>query len=104
MAQDGVRSSVSLSQYGSQISSELTERIEHQRRVFLSLVEERERADRPLGYCVLVDCGPRETYHAAVEDAIRVLEKTRRSFKSKQLEELRKRLEDVLAADRDRKS
>lgn len=48
MAQDGARASVSLSQYVSQISSELTERIEHQRRVFLSLVEERERAGRPL--------------------------------------------------------
>ena len=102
MAQDGAES-ISLSQYITQFSSELTERIEHQRRVFLKLLEERERSGRPLDYCVLVDCGPRQKYRAAVQDAVRVLKDTRRSFKSKQLEELRKRLEDLLAADQDRK-
>lgn len=99
MAQNGTGASVNLAQYVTQVSDELTERIEHQRRLFLGLVEERERAGRSLDYCVLVDCGPRQKYRAAVRDAVEVLEETRKSFKSKQLEELRKRLESLLAAE-----
>ncbi len=99
MAENGAGANVSLSEYITQVSNELTERVDHQRRVFMKLIEERERAGRPLEYCVLVDCGPRKKYRAAVQETVRVLEDTRRSFKSKQLEELRKRLESLLAAE-----
>jgi L-amino acid N-acyltransferase YncA len=99
MAGNGAGINVSLPEYITQVTNELTERVEHQRRVFMKLVEERERAGRPLEYCVLVDCGPRKKYRAAVQETIHVLKETRSAFKSKQLEELRKRLETLLAAE-----
>ena len=99
MSGNGSEMNVSLSDYITQVTNELTERVEHQRRVFMRLVEEREHSGRPLEYCVLVDCGPRKKYRAAVQDAVRVLGETRSAFKSKQLEDLRKRLESLLAAE-----
>ncbi len=103
MSHNGAVRDVSLAEYINQIANELTERIEHQRQTLLKVAKDSEGPGAPLSYCVLVDCGPRKKYREAVQDAVRVLEETRRAFKSRQLEELRKRLEALLAADADRR-
>jgi len=90
---------LSLADYIDEVSRELSERVEYQRQVLLQIVGDRQPAGKPLGYCVLVDCGPRRKYRAAVQETIRVLEETRSAFKSRQLEELRKRLQGLLAED-----
>jgi DNA-binding response OmpR family regulator len=48
--------------------------------------------------CRLVDCPRLNTLGGALKDTIAVLEKTKSSFKSKELGELRRRLEGVLGA------
>ncbi len=90
---------LSLADYIEEMSRELTERVEYQRQVLLQVVGDRQPSGKPIDYCVLVDCGPRRKYRAAVQETIRVLEETRRAFKSRQLEELRKRLQGLLAED-----
>lgn len=99
MAGTGRVMDLSLTDYIEEVSRELAERVEHQRQVLLRVIEDHQSAGKPLDYCVLVDCGPRRKYRAAVEETIRVLEETRRSFKSRQLEELRKSLQGLLAED-----
>jgi len=94
---------VGLRQYVTEIARELTERVDHQREVLLKYLDDREQQGQAIDYCPLIDCSPRQKYRAALLDAIRVIEETRRSFKSRQLEELRKRLEGVLAEDAGRK-
>jgi hypothetical protein len=49
--------------------------------------------------CLMLDCPCRKKLRRTVSDAIEVLEETRRAFKSKQLEQLRKKLVGVLAED-----
>ncbi len=93
---------LSMREYVTQIAEEISARVNHQRETMLKLLEAEERADGPIPYCPLVDCSPRRKYRAALTEAVRVLEETRRSFKSKQLEDLRKKLQAVLAEDADR--
>ena len=49
--------------------------------------------------CLMLDCPCRQKLRRTVSDTIEVLEETRRAFKSKQLEQLRKKLIGVLAED-----
>ncbi len=88
-----------LVEYVNGVAGQLTETIEQQRRVLLKLIDERRQDGRSIDYCPLVDCGPRRQYRAAVREAIQVIEETRHAFKSRRLEELRKRLADLLADD-----
>ncbi|HZT68547.1 MAG TPA: hypothetical protein VFC10_02200 [Terriglobia bacterium] len=90
---------IDLRDYVNGIASELTGKIEHQREVLLKFIEDCENDGRQIDYCPLIKCGPRQKYRAAVLDAIQVIEETRRSFKSRQLEDLRKRLENLVAED-----
>jgi hypothetical protein len=53
--------------------------------------------DAGLYACRLVDCPYRRRLRDTLKDAITVLEESRRAFKSKQLEVLRKKLIGVLA-------
>lgn len=92
-----------LFEYVNGVAGQLTETIEQQRRVLLKLIDERRQDGLSIDYCPLVDCGPRQQYRAAVREAIQVLEETRQAFKSRRLEELRKRLEHLLADDADGK-
>ncbi len=89
-------------EYVTQMAEEMTARVNHQRETMLKLIEVQEQNGGPIPYCPLVDCSPRRNYRAALTEAVRVLEETRRSFKSKQLEELRKKLQAMLAEDADR--
>jgi ActR/RegA family two-component response regulator len=50
--------------------------------------------------CHLANCPKLHTYEEAIEDAVRTLERTKSAFKSKELGDLRKKLEDLLAAER----
>jgi hypothetical protein len=102
VGQDG-HADVDLREYVTEIARELTERVGHQREVLLKYIDDREHQGQAIDYCPLIDCSPRQKYRAALLDAIRVIEETRRSFRSRQLEELRRRLEGVLAEDAGRK-
>jgi len=51
---------------------------------------------RELGLCELLDCPQRPVHREAIVDTITVLKKTKQTFKSKELAELRTRLEDLL--------
>lgn len=94
---------VDLYVYVNEVADQLTERIEQQRKVLLRVLDERRANGQSVDYCPLVECGPRQRYRTAVMDAIEVIEESRRSFKSKHLEELRKRLGNLLADDAARK-
>lgn len=52
-----------------------------------------------VGECPLLDCPHRRLLRETLVEAITVLEGTRKAFKSKQLEALRKKLIGVLAED-----
>lgn len=49
--------------------------------------------------CPVMGCPRQQTLTRAIRDAIGTLEKTRSAFKSRQLGELRQRLEQVLAEE-----
>lgn len=50
----------------------------------------------PVDLCALVDCPHRRLLHQVLTETIEVLEETKKAFKSKRLEKLRKRLMEVL--------
>jgi DNA-binding response OmpR family regulator len=50
--------------------------------------------------CHLMDCPRLTLFSNAIDDAVKTLERTKSSFKSKELGELRKRLEDLLESER----
>lgn len=86
-----------LSEYINKVSEEISERVAHERNILLKFLDQDNH--KPVDYCPLVDCEPKKKYREALWEAVRVIEETRRSFKSRQLEELRKRLQAVLAED-----
>ncbi len=85
--------------YVAQIAQELTERIEHQRDVLLKSLEVRQQQGQTIEYCPLIDCHSKKRLRDALREAILVLEDTRRSFKSRRLEELRLKLAALLAEE-----
>jgi len=52
--------------------------------------------DRPTDVCRLMQCPRQTAYRAAIDGAIDVLERTKHAFKSKDLGELRRKLEQLL--------
>jgi len=50
--------------------------------------------------CTLANCPRLQTYQQAIENTIRTLERTKSAFKSKELGDLRKKLEELLDAER----
>jgi hypothetical protein len=97
MAGPAHASSLDFREYLTTITEELKTRIEQQRQATLSLLDERWGEGPPIAYCPLVDCRPNQRLRGAIRQAVGVLEETRRSFKSRQLEELRLKLEAALA-------
>lgn len=87
--------------YVTQVSRELAERVVHQRNVMLKLIDQHQAGGHSIDYCPLVDCAPMKALREGLREAISVLEETRRSFKSRRLEELRLKLEALLVEDRD---
>jgi hypothetical protein len=97
MAYGPTATELDLREYVTTISRELTERIEHQRQVLLRFVEESRQQGRAIDYCPLIDCPSNQRLRAGLREAVQVLEETRRCFKSRQLEELRLKLEALLS-------
>lgn len=94
---------IDLREYVMSLSEEIALRVAHERDVILAYLDGEESEGGRIAYCPLVNCGPQLIYRAALQEAVTVLEETRRSFKSRQLEELRKKLQAVLAEDIARK-
>ncbi len=96
---NGESRGLTMADYVTKLTEEISSRVNHERDVFLKYLEDSGVDGQQVPYCPLVDCSPRKKYRAALIEAVRVIEETRRSFKSKQLEELRKMLQLVLAED-----
>ena len=90
---------LTLQEYVAEVSREVTERLTHLSAVVEQLATEREAGAKSIDFCPLVDCRARQRYRIAVQDAVRVLDETRRSFKSRQLEDFRRKLEAILIED-----
>ena len=73
--------------------AELQAQVEQQRALVRALSPELDTAA-----CPLICCPASERLRQALVEAVAVLEQTRSSFKSRQLEALRRRLLDVLAS------
>ncbi len=73
--------------------AEVEQKIAQQRQVLKLIASEDAAAPAE---CPLLACPRLDRLRAAVMDAIEVLDETRRSFKSRQLEALRKRLGEAL--------
>ncbi|MBZ5561780.1 MAG: hypothetical protein LAP13_05105 [Acidobacteriia bacterium] len=96
MGHNGDAGKIDLREYVAEIAKELTERIEHQREVLDNFLTEQQRQGHPIDYCPLIDCHPKQRLRDGIGEAIAVLEETRSSFKSKRLEDLRRKLEALL--------
>ncbi|PYV14888.1 MAG: hypothetical protein DMG21_16710 [Acidobacteria bacterium] len=96
MARPRNSSALDFREYLTTITEELKARIEQQRLATLALLNERGGESPSIAYCPLVDCRPNQRLREAIRQAVEVLDDTRRSFKSRQLEELRRRLEAAL--------
>ncbi len=96
MGHNGGVARIDLRDYVSEIAKELTERIEHQREVLDTFLTEHQRQGDSIDYCPLIDCQPKQRLREGIREAILVLEETRSSFKSKRLEDLRRKLEALL--------
>jgi hypothetical protein len=76
-------------------SQDLHHRVDMQQHLLLTIMGEMK--DRPpVDICTLVDCRHRRLLRQVLTETIEVLEETKKAFKSKRLEGLRKRLMDVL--------
>jgi len=77
-------------------AAELQLHVERHRRLLLSVLEEHPEAGE-MDICPYMDCLHERRLQQALVEVIKVLEHTRKAFKSKQLEELRKKMLRVLA-------
>jgi hypothetical protein len=85
-----------LKDYVTEVEREVTDILGRQRAVLLRFLEAAKEQGVQIDHCGLMDCSPLRRYREAIQDAVRVLCESRRAFKSRQLELLRKRLEEVL--------
>ncbi len=73
---------------------DLHDRVEMQQNVLLAVLGKIKNP--PIDSCSTADCQHKRLFHKVLLETIEVLEETRKAFKSKRLEELRKRLADLL--------
>lgn len=74
---------------------DLHDRVEMQQSVLLTILG-RIKNPPPIDPCSTADCQHKKLFYKVLLETIGVLEETKKSFKSKRLEELRKRLMDLL--------
>ena len=74
---------------------DLHDRINMQQSLLLTILG-RIKSPPPIDSCSTPDCQHKKLFYRVLLETIEVLEETKRSFKSKRLEELRKRLTDLL--------
>jgi hypothetical protein len=76
-------------------TQDLHHRVDMQQHVLLSILGQ-IKDGCPVDLCALVDCPHRRLLRQVLAETIGVLEETKKAFKSKRLENLRKRLTVVL--------
>jgi hypothetical protein len=74
---------------------DLHDRVDMQQSVLLTVLG-KVKYPPPIGPCSKPDCERKKLFYRVLLETIEVLEETKKSFKSKKLEELRKRLTDLL--------
>ncbi len=74
---------------------DLHDRVEMQQSVLLTILG-KIKNPLPIDSCPTDDCQHKRLFYRVLLETIEVLEETKKSFKSKRLEELRKRLTDLL--------
>jgi len=74
---------------------DLHDRVDMQQNVLLTILG-KIKSPPPMDLCSTPDCQHKKLFCKVLLETIDVLEETKRSFKSKRLEELRKRLTDLL--------
>jgi hypothetical protein len=77
---------------------ELQQRAEEHRRLITAAIEEND-VRGVLDACHLSDCSHRQELKEILVEAISVLEDTRKAFKSRQIEALRKKMIRILAEE-----
>jgi len=78
-------------------TEELHSRIDMQRHILTAVIEKKMKGSEICPDCVFADCPHKKRLREVLTEAIGVLEETKKAFKSKRLEVLRKRLAQVLA-------
>ncbi|MBW2039265.1 MAG: hypothetical protein JRI46_06675 [Deltaproteobacteria bacterium] len=76
-------------------TQDLHDRVDMQQHVLFSILEQ-IKDGCPVDLCSLVDCPHRKLLRQVLAETIETLEETKKAFKSKRLEGLRKRLMAVL--------
>ena len=74
---------------------DLHDRVDVQQGVLLTILG-KIKSPPPMDPCSTPDCQHKKLFYRVLLETIEVLEETKKSFKSKRLEELRKRLTDLL--------
>lgn len=87
---------ISLIEFIDNVSTNLKREIDHTHRVIRKHLENENKKGDNINYCSIIDCPIRLVFRQTLYKTIKDLEVTKRSFKSKELENLRKNLEEVL--------
>ncbi len=74
---------------------DLHDRVNMQQSVLLTILG-KIKNPTSFEHCSMADCPHKKLFHRVLLETIEVLEETKKSFKSKRLEELRKRLMEAL--------
>jgi len=74
---------------------DLHDRVDMQQSVLLTVLG-KIKSPPPMDSCSTPDCQHKKLFYRVLLETIEALEETKKSFKSKRLEELRKRLTDLL--------
>jgi len=74
---------------------DLHDRVDMQHSVLLTVLG-KIKSPPPMNTCSTPDCQHKRLFYRVLLETIEVLEETKKSFKSKKLEELRKKLTDLL--------
>jgi hypothetical protein len=78
-------------------TSDLHNRVDMQRHILKTVIEKKIKGSEICPDCIFSDCPHKKRLKEVLAETIEVLEDTKQAFKSKRLEELRKRLMQVLA-------
>ena len=78
-------------------TKDLHNRIDLQRHILAAVIEKKTKGLQISPDCIFLDCTHKKRLRDVLTDAIGILEDTRKAFKSKRLEMLRKKLIQVLA-------
>ena len=78
-------------------TKDLHNRIDMQRHILTAVIEKKTKGLQICPDCIFSDCPHKKRLRAVLTEAIGILEDTKKAFKSKRLEMLRKKLIQVLA-------